>query len=295
MMYGPRDFSRDGISPTITKRDGSLYTVNRRVLSVVDVDMMNRMYPFTWNNVLGGGYKDLDVGANGSTYVIGNTPTPGGYTIYELRYGLFWTRFSLDGGAVSIAVSPRGVPWVVNSNGNIFRRNSRGTGWETLSGRAREIDIGADGSVYIIGAALSASGGGNEIWKWNGTGWTRLNGGAVKIAVSPSGKPWIIDNAGNIFQRNYSDTGWNRLPVFDTGIDFVPGRAKEIDIGADGSVFIISTLPVAGGYKCYKWNGNVWSTTAWYPTNGGAIKITVAPRGIPWMINSAEALYKRVL
>lgn len=44
MMYGPYAFSKNGL-PTITKKDGSLYSVNRSILSDVDIDGINKMYP----------------------------------------------------------------------------------------------------------------------------------------------------------------------------------------------------------------------------------------------------------
>jgi hypothetical protein len=184
------------------------------------------------------------------------------------------------------------VPWIINSDGKIFRRNSSGTGWDLIPGRARDIDIGRDGSVYIIGAAASAWGGGYQIWKWNGTGWNLLDGGAEKIAVSPSGVAWVVNSRGEIFRRNSSGTGWNLMPAFDTGIDGTPGRARDIDIGANGSVFIIGTLTTSGGYKIYEWYEEIESR--WYPVNGGATKITVSPEGVPWIINSAQTLYQRL-
>jgi hypothetical protein len=44
MMYSPYDFSSNG-QPTITKKDGSLYSVQRNGLSAMDVSTVNAMYP----------------------------------------------------------------------------------------------------------------------------------------------------------------------------------------------------------------------------------------------------------
>ncbi|MEW7290969.1 M12 family metallopeptidase [Aquimarina sp. 2304DJ70-9] len=44
MMYGPYFFSKNG-EPTITKKDGSTYTVNRIELSATDIEVANIMYP----------------------------------------------------------------------------------------------------------------------------------------------------------------------------------------------------------------------------------------------------------
>nr|WP_293834383.1 M12 family metallopeptidase [uncultured Arsenicibacter sp.] len=44
MMYGPYDFSKNGL-PTITRRDGSIYTIQRNGLSPLDIATINAMYP----------------------------------------------------------------------------------------------------------------------------------------------------------------------------------------------------------------------------------------------------------
>ncbi|GAA4107446.1 hypothetical protein GCM10022393_02740 [Aquimarina addita] len=44
MMYGPTFFSKNG-SPTITKLDGSTYSIQRTSLSVNDIEGINKMYP----------------------------------------------------------------------------------------------------------------------------------------------------------------------------------------------------------------------------------------------------------
>jgi tyrosinase len=64
--------------------------------------------------------KDIGVGRNGTAWVIGSNKTPGGYDIYRWDAdGKPWLR--VVGGALRIAVSPRGTPWVVNDSGIIFR------------------------------------------------------------------------------------------------------------------------------------------------------------------------------
>ncbi|MBQ4822303.1 M12 family metallopeptidase [Aquimarina sp. MMG016] len=46
MMYGPYFFSKNG-EPTITKKDGSTYAINRIELSSTDIEVANIMYPNT--------------------------------------------------------------------------------------------------------------------------------------------------------------------------------------------------------------------------------------------------------
>ncbi|MCB7480653.1 M12 family metallopeptidase [Christiangramia sediminis] len=74
MMYSPYAFSRNG-QPTITKRDGSTYGVQRSALSSGDVQGINSMYP-------------ADGGGGTSTYINGEY-----YTIQGLRVLRNWDRW----------------------------------------------------------------------------------------------------------------------------------------------------------------------------------------------------------
>jgi hypothetical protein len=46
-------------------------------------------------------------------------------------------------------VDPDGAPWIVNQTGGISRLGE--SGWEDKPGKARDIGIGANGSVWAIG------------------------------------------------------------------------------------------------------------------------------------------------
>jgi len=59
------------------------------------------------------------------------------------------TWVPVDGGGVRIAVGPDGLPWMVNSVGNIY--HDEGHGWVQQPGGGRDIGVGADGSVWLIG------------------------------------------------------------------------------------------------------------------------------------------------
>ena len=126
--------------------------------------------------------------------------------------------------------------------------------WNVMSGSAKDIDIGNDGSIWVIGTNPVA--GGYGIYRWTDAGWQGVDGGAVRIAVQPNGVPWVVNDSGYIFR--WDGGNWN----------VIPGRAKDIDIGSDGSVWAIGTNPVAGGYGIYKWNGTGWNGI----DGGGVIK-----------------------
>lgn len=155
-----------------------------------------------------------DIAANGSAvWSVSNVPGPGGWMVQEWSAsGQTWIQSNIA--AARIAVGPGAQPWVIQTNGNIYRKN--GASWELLPGEATDIDVGADGSAWIVGTGLSAWGGGNQILVWNEQAqifsdgeehaparrqWVSVSGGATAIAVGPDGRPWIANNASNVYRR----------------------------------------------------------------------------------------------
>ena len=123
-----------------------------------------------------GAARDIAIGADGSVWVIGLDPAPGGNGLHRWQYGQ-WQRN--DGGGVRVAVGPDGQPWVVQANGNVLRRS--GPYWNPLPGNASDIAVGSDGTAWIIGA--EAAGGNAGILRWTGGNWARVDGAAQSIAV----------------------------------------------------------------------------------------------------------------
>jgi hypothetical protein len=118
--------------------------------------------------------------------------------------------------ALRIAVDGTGIPFVVQSNGDIYRRTSSDptTGfWQLVPGElATDIGIGGDGSMWII--TKTPAGPDFFIKKWNGSSWIPDSAGgiAVRIAVSGTGVPWVIQSNSAVYFRSSSDpnTGtWN--------------------------------------------------------------------------------------
>jgi hypothetical protein len=148
----------------------------------------------TWVSVPGSA-SDIGIGADGSVWIIGVTGASGGYTISKWN-GSGWS--AIDGGGVSIAVDPGGLPWVVNSSGVLLKRTAGGT-WQSLPGSAHDVEIGPDGTTWITGTNPSC--GGFGVYRWNGTGWDQYDGAGFQIAVGPGGHPWLIDGPGDILSR----------------------------------------------------------------------------------------------
>lgn len=198
-----------------------------------------------------------------------------------------------DGVTLSIpAINVAGVVYwadFTSVNASLFRLSASGTtgssftqddihinyhrGWQRLYGEAKDIGVGADGSVWIIGADDHY--GDYGIYYLHGDYWERIYGSGIRIDVDPWGNPWIV-NADHDIYRLVGDR-WQRLP----------GGAKDIGIGADGSVWIIGTNEHDGGYGIYRFNGYDWDRVV-----GSGVRIDVDPWGVPWVINADDKIYR---
>ncbi len=84
----------------------------------------------------------------------------------------------------------------MNSHGDIWGPGGK------KPGRARDIGIGADGSVWIIGTDQPTPGNGG-VYHWVGNTWRRVEGQGSAIAVAPDGKPWVVHANGEIWRLVY--------------------------------------------------------------------------------------------
>lgn len=252
--------------------DGSIHTF--------DNAFVMRNIP-TWQKVPGGG-RDIAIGGVGPVnpfvasarslasaaaveYVIGtDTPAPGNGGIWK-HDGARWHK--IPGYGSRIAVDPSGDWWIVNASGAIWGPGGR------KPGSARDIAIGADGTVFIIAADEPAPGNGS-IQRWDGREWRSVGGYGTRIAVDPRGQWWIVNSRNDIW-----GPGGRK-----------PGRARDIGIGADGTVWIIGTdSPAPNNGGIYRWLGDRWSRVEGY---GSAI--AVAPDGKPWVVRANGEIWRLV-
>jgi len=225
-----------------------------------------------WRQLPGAG-NDVGVGANGAAWMIGTNAVPGGFGIYRWN-GASWD--SMPGGAVRIAVDPQGNPWAVNSAGNIYQWAFNG--WKQQPGQATDIGIGAKGDVWVIGTVAEAGGYGIFRWMPTMSSFVKIPGGAVRIDVDPAGNAWIVNSNHEVF-RYGQVTGL--ISGMSTFTRFPAPPALDIGVGADGSVFIVGT-----DHGVYRLNGLIWAKR-----DGTLDSVSVDPKGNPWGVNSAKAIF----
>lgn len=220
----------------------------------------------TWQRLNGSAY-DIGVGANGDVWVIGTNYEAGGFGIYNISGG---RGFSVDGGAMRVDVDPEGNPWIINDDRKIYRWIDGD--WQRLPGKALDIGIGADGSVWVASY--------EGIYKWDGQGWINFGGSGSRIDVGPDGRPWVVGFSDRIY--TLVDGFWQELP----------GYAGDIGVGADGSVWVVAPAEFSlDGFeeprRIYRWNGFDWDRVY-----GDAIDISVGPDGMPWVTNFYADIYR---
>ncbi|MBN9422100.1 MAG: hypothetical protein BGO63_01190 [Candidatus Accumulibacter sp. 66-26] len=253
-------------------------------------------------------------GADGSIWIVQPDGQPARWKARERQWQAFFSADKL----LRLAVGPDGEPWAVAESGRVVRRTD--TGWEALPEvDAASIAIGPDGSVFVTGTDNRLL-----RWDGAGKRWELLNGNAEAVAVGPRGKPWIVAPEGRILASAlFDDIPDNRVnttsiaagnaaasaarngsaaaatvvgqPGIGSGaqrgrinepLEYrkVAGKARNVAIGADGSVFIVA------------YDGSLarWSNTrsAFVAFPGQLARIAVAPDGKPWGIAGSGDVYR---
>lgn len=165
---------------------------------------------------------------------------------------------------------------------------------ETVPGFAKQIAVGADGSVW----AITTDGGWDVTAKWNGSTWVEDGGVAAHIAVGPDGIPWCVKATGEIYRRVSGDPSVVGAYSRTAGWVLMPGMAADIAIGADSSVWALGLgrANSQGDHTVYKWGGSAdigWLTAA----AGVGARIAVGPTAIggptrPWVMHADGSIYR---
>jgi peptidoglycan hydrolase-like protein with peptidoglycan-binding domain len=212
---------------------------------------------------------------------------------------------------VAIAVTEAGVPWVVSSSNQVFRRNSSSAtsgSWGNPVGGARDIGIGGTGSSEAIWTiSTDSTGDGNfAIQRWTGTNpgsFITYNplGSAVRISVDGGGRPWVVRADGTIWTLD-STGAWFQM---------TPGTSCATDIGVGhwGGTYVTGcSSPNGADFDIWSLDVNLASTpgafgnvdlgtavavTTWRPLDGWAHAIAVGPDGRPYAVQSSGAIFGR--
>jgi hypothetical protein len=233
--------------------------------------------------------KDIAVDRNQVAWVIGCSPTSGGFVIRRWDYqSKSWKP--QPGGANRIAVSPDGIPWITTTDGKIYSGQTDEKGnvkeWgKPKPGCGSDVAVGADGRVWLVGCSDAT--GGKVLRRWDdpSNSWKAVPGGGKRIAAGLGGRPWIVNNDGLIASLKDDGSGW----------DHHPGCGTDIAVGPNGEVWILGCDQVSGGWPPHKWIDKFPRVLAqpWQRAAGGGTAISVGPDGRPWIANDIGNIYQR--
>ena len=148
-----------------------------------------------WVDLPGTTAKDVGAGHDGSIWVVGSSPKPGGFGLLKWN-GAGWTADNQNVGGVRIAVDSLGAPWIVNSAGDVLRKSHASPtegDWGTLTrppGGATDIGVSTRALGNRGGVAWVIAG--STVYAWNGqdqTLGTDANGDP--FIVIPAAQQWV--------------------------------------------------------------------------------------------------------
>ena len=220
--------------------------------------------------------QDIGVDAEGTAWIVGTEERPGGAapSWAEAAAAKVWKTLAPPAAAASIAVGPNGVAYTVNDKGEVWTLHEQGGG-ELLSPAnvcfAQDIGVGADGTVWIVGAEARPGG---AVPKWlkdpATKTWKTLAppAAASRIAVGPQGVAYTVNDKGEVWTLHKQGGGELLSPANQL-------FAMDIGVGADGTVWIVSAEARPGG-AAPKWLKDpatkTWETLA---PPAAAVKIAV--------------------
>lgn len=166
-----------------------------------------------------------------------------------------------------IAVDPAGNPWGINPFGRIFRQD--GNDWRQVGGTASDLSVGVGGDVFA-----STITGGLSRFDAAGNSMVPLGGALFAVAVAPDGVPWGLLQDGTVA----------RCPTLTCQRFF--RTARNLAIGPDGSVFIVTT---DGVLQRLRKTLDDWDII---PVLGQRVlSVAVGPRGRPWVVAESGRVY----
>lgn len=212
----------------------------------------------------------IGVGSNDSAWILGcgGKEAAGNNSLFQLKNGTWST---VTGAGVQIAVSPEGIPWVVNNKGELYK-------WKNGAFELVPIDcitwvgVGSNETAWAVGCGGKEADGNNGIFQLSNGSWVKVTGAGVQLAVSPEGNPWVLNNKGEVYRWNGS--AFEQAPQT---------CAAAIGVGANGMAWAIS---------CSAESVLQLKNGAWAPGNGTAKQIAVSPEGTPWLINDQGAVLR---
>ncbi len=197
-----------------------------------------------------------------------------GFIVAAGRDARLWTLRSSDlawaplaGEGVRVAALPGGRYFAIRRNGDLTYFD--GLRIEQSGLRALDVAVDGAGAAYAIRA--------DGVLVRNAAGaWAALNAaGARRLAAAPDNSVWIALAGGGVAR-------WA-----DGRLEALPGTARELAIGQDGTVLAIDQ---AGALQRWMPSSRSWEPE---PSPGDLVAIALGPQNVPWAATATGAILTR--
>ena len=245
-------------------------------------------------------FKQIMSGKDGSMYALDGKKGRNGYGVWKYSFKEEdWKQ--INGRAYFLAIGYNGMPYAISGAGNVFWppepclqptriakpkthvpkvfepcRSFRRVIWQKQGGKANDIGVGSNGAIWALGEKTEGSED-FEIKRWTGQSWEVQEEVAHRIAVDSKGNPWVVKKEGNI------------LKYVEGNFVEMPGKARDIGIGANGEIFTIGWDRQKKGYEVNKWVGGKWLKTSGY-----GFRVAVDRDGEPWVVTRRHKVFRKI-
>ena len=176
-------------------------------------------------------------------------------------------------------------------------------GWAKVSGRLKQVSVGADGTVWGVNGA-------NDIYKYLGNNsWKKIPGKLAQISVGNKHHIWGVTSNHEIYRRK--GNGWKKIS----------GKLQQISVGSDGTVRGVNSVndiyeylgnnswkkipgklaQISVAHKHHIWGVNknqdtfAWNGKGWLPIKGRKFKqVSTGANNKVWGLNGANEIFRLV-
>jgi hypothetical protein len=149
--------------------------------------------------------RDLSAGPGGLVFGVANDGTPMRFEAGSGTWQPMTTAGLPSSSLRKITVGDAATMWAIDADGSIVRWWSEDGSWQRdpAGGRARDITVGADGTLYCIGIDAPV------IYRREGNAWQELRDtGATDVAVCNAQRVWHAAAGGQTYELADNRSNW---------------------------------------------------------------------------------------
>lgn len=196
----------------------------------------------------------------------------------------------------SLAVSPEGTPWKIDSTTHHVWKNTgprpfESTGMWTQMGTQTfyEVGVGKNDQAFAIATGCVPN---CPVFQWAAGNWVPTNQVGRHVAVAPDGTAYVSDQAGMIYWLPVGAPNFTLFPSAQTTVNSGTPGQPVLGAGPNNALWAIGITNGSGGYDVESFSSfsNDWTAVP----NIFAEKVSVSADGTPWVIDDRHYIYEYV-